>query len=494
MAPQWLQRGWPAALVAAMIAGATGAAHAEQCGFCSIPAARASNGAPIELRLSIKNDTPADRTYEVDFYAEEGGRCTKITPAPISKRVETGKCGLYATAWTPTGCYGQYALRYVAQDRASGSRVASGTSALTIVDSGGRYRSPATATAAWIEPGALAGNFTNTRGQLIDRIHEMHALGMDLIIVAYVEDVAWGSGAYYPSRIPQLAHEVHYDDPRFQGDARYHVLETILEAAKANGQKVVLGLGRGPGPPELPEWITTDEHRSTHWRFFEQVVAELWAQYGREGSVHDYADTIWGWFLSWECGTLDTNAWRFYEGCCATLRAIDPAKPILMSPCPVYNLGFPPFPAVYPDGTTWASNLARSDIDVFIYQDGASCGFDFDGATPNDCRATWHSWEAIRDNTRFEMANIAARHAGTGKHFWSMMEMWRQDATGKQWAGTWDECSQQIDSARQHASQIVFNEYLAYMASPENPWSWMKPGSSELYQGYQAWYQRNQLK
>ena len=162
--PRWLQRGWLAAVVAAMIVGSAGAANAEQCGFCSIPATRASNGSPIEVRLSIKNDTPADRTYDVDFYAEEEGRCTKITPAPISKRVETGKCGLYATSWTPTGCYGQYALRYVAQDRASGSKVASGASPITIVDSGGRYRSPSTATAAWIEPGALAWNFTILAG------------------------------------------------------------------------------------------------------------------------------------------------------------------------------------------------------------------------------------------------------------------------------------------------------------------------------------------
>ena len=92
------------------------------------------------------------------------------------------------------------------------------------------------------------------------------------------------------------------------------------------------------------------------------------------------------------------------------------------------------------------------------------------------------------------MANITARHANTGKHFWSMMEIWRQDASGRQWAATWDECSQQIDCARQRASQIVFNEYLAYMASPRNPWSWMKPGSSELYRGYETWYRRSQLK
>jgi len=57
-----------------------------------------------------------------------------------------------------------------------------------------------------------------------------------------------------------------------------------------------------------------------------------------------------------------------------------------------------------------------------------------------------------------------------------------------------DECSQQIDCARQHSSQIVFNEYLAYMASPRNPWSWMKPGSSELYRGYETWYRSNQFK
>ena len=71
---------------------------------------------------------------------------------------------------------------------------------------------------------------------------------------------------------------------------------------------------------------------------------------------------------------------------------------------------------------------------------------------PDDYRATWNSWEAIRDNAKFEMANIAARHTGTGKHDWSMMEMWRQDGSGKQWAG-----------------------------------------SSELYRDYEAWHQRNQL-
>ena len=46
------------------------------------------------------------------------------------------------------------------------------------------------------------------------------------------------AGSYYRSSIPELAKEVHYDDSRYPGDARYHVLETILEAAKANGQKV----------------------------------------------------------------------------------------------------------------------------------------------------------------------------------------------------------------------------------------------------------------
>jgi hypothetical protein len=79
-----------------------------------------------------------------------------------------------------------------------------------------------------------------TEADVRAKIDAMNAIGIDTIVITYVESIGNKWGAFYPSSVKELN--------QFPNPLGFDLVETIMSQADKNHQFVMLGIGRGGDP------------------------------------------------------------------------------------------------------------------------------------------------------------------------------------------------------------------------------------------------------
>jgi hypothetical protein len=429
----------PAALMCALFA--LGWADVE-VSFLSLPPVRTTEHGPVELRLAISHDEPGAQVYEVTFLWDGDEQQTaSLTVPPVGAAL--------ASHWRePAGAPGEHAGSFVV--RQGSVRVATGALPFEVLPSD--QPGPRFFQAGWIDPGALVPGLYPALGaptalDLRAKIALMDAVGMDMVVVSYVEGAMFGWGPFYPSALPELG------TPALPFD----VVGTILDEADARGMHVFLGLGRGPAPltffpPDLPA-IGDAVDLGT------QVADELMALYGHH-------ESLYGWYLSHEMNFLE-GASLYYDAMGLALDAHGPERPLLVSP----------------SGTPIATpaQIAQSEVDVFAYQDAVGAGY-----VPYVY--TFEPWQRIATLDDVFGAYVDL-HAGTGKHLWANTECWEMAGPlyAEAYPAAWPRLHTQLELERRYAPVLTTYEFVGFMESEHSPVQLGGPAAVALYTDYRTW-------
>jgi hypothetical protein len=191
-----------------------------EVGFLTVPPLRTTEQGPVELRLSVAHDAGTTQWFDVTFLVDGQPVMTESVLVPAGARE-------LVTHWRePSGVAGNSVLGY--EVRQGAQLLDEGELPFTVMPSG--HPGPRFFQAGWIDPGALVPGLYPAAGvpgaaDLRAKIAAMHAVGMDMIVVSYVEGLMFGWGPFYPSAIPELG-------PAVLG---FDVIGTILDEADERG-------------------------------------------------------------------------------------------------------------------------------------------------------------------------------------------------------------------------------------------------------------------
>jgi hypothetical protein len=286
----------------------------------------------------------------------------------------------------------------------------------------------------WIDPGAVAapqspGRPAMTEHELRAAIDRYHAAGVNGLIITYPEYICSGGGAYYPSRV-----FANYPRP-----AAFDIVGTILNQASKNSQHVFVGLGRGPD--ETLTWTGFDDpdRKKAASEFSMKTAVELWQLYGHEPSFY-------GWYLTHEANDIDQASRAYYNPITDFLRTFEADKPVLVSPAGT--------PVVSPE------ILARSNVDIFAYQDAVGSGY-----VPYENTYDPQRRIAMLDDA---YASYAAAHRNSGKHLWANIELWQMDGPKYEnaYPAAFDRLRTQLQIAQRHVDVVTAYQLIGYMDPP----------------------------
>jgi len=415
--------------------------------FVTVPPARTTEHGPVELRLSLRHDTATAQDYDVTFLFDGQPLATEALSVPA------GALGLVTHWREPSGTAGDHILGY--EIRQGPQLVGTGSLPFTVLSSA--RAGPRFFQAGWIDPGALLPGLYPAAGvpsaaDLRAKVAAMHEVGMDMIVVTYVEGAMFGWGPFYPSAIPELG-------PPVLG---FDVVETILDEADARGMHVFLGLGRGSAPLVFfpPDLVAIDGAVDLGTR----VADELMQLYGHHASLY-------GWYLTHEMNYL-AGASLYYDAMGLALDAHGAEKPLLVSPSGT------------PIVTT--TEIAGSEVDIFAYQDAVGAGY-----VPYVYTFDPQQRIAMLDQV---FGSYAALHAGTDKHLWSNTECWEMAGPlyANPYPAAWPRLRQQLKIERRHAPVLTTYEFVGFMETADSVLQLGGPLAVDLYTDYRAWLERNQ--
>jgi hypothetical protein len=415
--------------------------------FVTVPPVRTTSLGPVELRVSIGHDAGTTQLLDVTFLRDGQPLATESVSVPAGART-------LVTHWLePSGVAGDHELGY--EIRQGAQLQDAGALPFTVIPSA--HLGPRFFQAGWIDPGALLPGLYPSTGvpnaaDLRSKIAAMHEVGMDMIIVTYVEGAMFGWGPFYPSAIPELG------VPALAFDA----IETILDEADSRGMRVFLGLGRGPAPLVFfpPDLVAIDGAVDLGTR----VADELMQLYGHHASLY-------GWYLTHEMNYL-AGASLYYDAMGLALDAHGPEKPLLVSPSGT------------PIITT--NEINQSEVDVFAYQDAVGAGY-----VPYVYTFDPQQRIAMLDQV---FGSYAALHAGTNKHLWSNTESWEMAGPlyASPYPAAWPRLRQQLKIERRHAPVLTTYEFVGFMETAGSALQLGGPLAVDLYTDYRAWLERNQ--
>jgi len=415
-----------------------------------VPPGPISDKIEFEVRVAVRNNTSTTKRFELSLAAERDGTTHPLIATPLEvpangqelfvRRFPAGEHRGAATI--------SYKLKGPEKFEASESWplaiVASESRALPFIQFG------------WLDPGAVVpGGYPQqrpmTEQDVRDGVDACRDLGMTGLIITYPESIYSGQGFYYPSHA-FAEHRAHSFD----------VVGTILNQASKNGQRVFVGLGRGPDL--LLTWTGFDDRKriSTSLAHSMKVAAELWGLYGREPSFY-------GWYLSHEANDIAQASRAYYNPMVDYLRTFEADKPVLISP----------------SGTPILSReiLRKSKVDVFAYQDAVGSGY-----VPYE-----NTFEPQRRIAALPdvYAGYAAAHQDAGKHLWTNLEIW--EMAGPEYANSYppmfERVKTQLDIEKEHADVITSYEVFGFMERPESPVALGGPKAIALFKAYQKYYQ-----
>ena len=284
-------------------------------------------------------------------------------------------------------------------------------------------------------------------------IDAMHELGIDTIIITYVEYVGNRWGAFYPSSIPELT-----EFPNFLG---FDFVETVMGRADQNDQSVMLGIGRGGDALLTYEGCNAPGRLQRAQSLAERKVRELHAMYA--GSHDSFA----GWYITHECRDIGFAS-PYYNFVADLCHELAPGQPVMISP----------------DGSPVAGSevIADSHVDIFAYQDAVGAGF---VPAPNE-RYSFDPEQRLSTLTEVfeEYADWHAEHPE--KQIWANVEIWQMDGPDytAAYPADWSRVERQIDAVREHVSQVVVYEFGGFMEHTDSDVQLGGPRAIRLFNDY----------
>ncbi len=362
-------------------------------GLTVIPPGPVTDRVQVEMRLAVRNTSRNPRTYDASFYWDRPRRGRLVHQESLTV---AGRSAALVRAWIPTaGHMGKRRLVYSVTSE--GETVARGSWPLEVLSC--ETRAVPLLQGMFYGPGLIPyGGYPGPKGateqDVRDTVDVVHQLGINLLLVGYVESSGGSLGPregliYYPSRI-----ETEFLEPL---DVDYDPIEAILSQADRNGMHVILGNGRGGDLWLL--WGGFDDPVRVRRAVVlgKRMARELWRRYGHHPSFY-------GWYFTHEMNDLP-KASRYYDPLADACHSLAPDKPVLV--CPAGN------PIISPE------ILARSHVDIFAYQDGVGNGYD-----EKTYKHTFDPEFRI-DNLDRVYEDYRAAHEGSGKHIWTDLEIWR---------------------------------------------------------------------
>ncbi len=314
---------------------------------------------------------------------------------------------------------------------------------------------------AFLDPGAFVQGLYPAKRPVTDvdvraKINAMHELGIETIIITYVEYISNKWGAVYPSSLPELS--------KYANPLGFDLVETVLDEADKNGMAVMLGIGRGSDPSLTYDGCENLARLKAAQSLAERVAKELHSRY-----VVRHA-CFAGWYLTLECRNI-RYASPYYDYVSDVCHTLTPGKPVMIAP----------------DGSPVgdAEVIAASHVDIFAYQDAVGAGF---VAGP----AEHYSYDpekrlAILSNAFRKYASWHARNPD--KQIWADVEIWQMDGPeyAQAYPADWSRVRRQIDAVAKHVSQIVLYECGGFLESPKSEVELGGPRAVRLFEAFRAY-------
>jgi len=438
--------------------------------FTVVPPGPVTDRIRVELRLAMPNNTPETKSVRVRFYWD------KADPAHLidSQTLTAPPNGFaFARAWWPTeGKAGKRRLLYQIDNGAEGASThhsptpplphSTGSWLLEVIAS----KTPALPIlqGAWIEPFAAirhseGENPAETEQNIRDSIDAMKRLGMNVLVIAYVE---YQGTFFYPSGIEFYDRDVKR---MARGrDCPLDVVGTVLSQADKNGMHVFLGIGRGGDTYLL--W----EFEKEGWKarnaaaidLGKRVVRELWDRYHHHPSLY-------GWYLTHEMNDL-AKASAYYNPLADFCHALSPDRPVMVAPAGT--------PIITPQ------SLAKSRVDIFAYQDAVGSGY-----VPYKNTFNPENRIAMLDEI---FAKYRAWHTGSGKHLWADLEIWEMDGRqgyGGSYPPTFRRVKRQIEIEAKYVEMLTGYAWFGFLHPPDSKAPLKDPRARRLYEDYAAYRQ-----
>jgi hypothetical protein len=417
-----------------------------------IPPGPVSERGRVELRLALPNPRDEPQSLVVEFSADGTGQRQRISRQRVTAPAHSARL---ARAWWATGGRaGKHLLRYRVT---GGGKEATGSWPLEVVPSA----TPALPrlSGGWLDalaldPKVYPRNREGTAADVNITLDAMKRLGMTVAVVTYVE---YQGSFFYPSAVRFYDRDVK----RESGGQLFpfDVVGTVLAAADRNGMHVFLGLGRSGDTPllwefEKPGW---EERNRQAIDTAKRVAAELWERYRRHPSFY-------GWYLTHEMNDL-ARASAYYDPVARFCHSLSPDKPVMVAPAGT--------PILTPE------LLARSEVDIFAYQDAVGSGY-----VPY--RNTWDPEKrmAMLDEV---FGRYRQLHQGTEKHLWADLEIWEMDGT-RGYAGAYppafSRVRRQIEKEAGYVELITAYEVFGFLEPPGSAWQLADRRAARLYREY----------
>jgi hypothetical protein len=413
-----------------------------------VPPGPVTDKVEVEARVGLVNHTQADQPMRVTISVDGQGLLVDevVVPRLGSALVQ---------AWWPTaGRAGQHRFSYRVEQH--GVAIGRGRWPLRVIPSD----TPALPLlqAGWIDLlGLLRGVYPRNRDatdeDLMHLVDSMHDLGMDTIIVTYVE---FQGHFFYPTHL-------RFYDRDMQKEAGgawlpYDAIETILSRADRHGMHVFLGLGRGGDMGLLADGI--DDPRRLHAAIdtSRKVAGELWERYHHHPSLY-------GWYLTHEMNDL-ASASAYYDPVADFCHSLSPDRPVLVAP----------------DGTPLTSpeTLAASHVDIFAYQDAVGAGY-----VPHEYTYDPERRIALLDGVYRDYRRC---HEGTHKHLWADLEIWEMAGPdyGHPYPPPWSRVARQLAIESRYVEMVTAYEFTGFMEAPGSSLRLDDRRAETLYREYRA--------
>jgi hypothetical protein len=414
-----------------------------------IPPVPISNHVEFEIRVAVRNQSIKDAKFELVLSIERAdGETQPLWATPLE--VEPHGQELISKRFPAASFVGKNRITY----RLSGPDgfVKNGHWPLHVVDCDDR--AVPLLQIGWMDPGAVKGysKHTVTERDLRAAVDAYRDLGMTALIITYPESIYSGSAVYYPSRA--------FAD--YGSTVEFDVVGTILNQASKNGQKVFVGLGRGPDL--LLTWTGFDDpdRIRTALAHSMKTATELWALYSHEPSFY-------GWYLTHEANDIAQASRAYYNPMVDFLHTFEADKPVLISP----------------SGTPILSReiLAASKVDIFAYQDAVGSGY-----IPYE--NTFDPQRRIK-MLKDVYASYADAHRESGKHLWANLEIWQMDGPeyGNSYPPKFERVQAQLDIEKDYVDVITTYELLGFMERPDSEVALGGQRASDLFEAYRSYYQ-----
>ena len=399
-----------------------------------------------EARVSIRNPSATAQPYGLELFVDTP--LGRQTLANTSLNVPAGGQSLHSSWFSTRGIAGANNVQY--RVTGPGGETVEGAWPMTVVAS--TSRAVPLITAAFFDPGAVLGVYPATRAMtaqdLRNEVNSAHAVGVDTIIITYSEYVLNGWGSFYPS-------------PSFNSAASFDVVGTLLNQASQNGQRVLVGLGRGNDLTLTFDGFNDPARNAAALAHDTLVANELWDRYGSEPSFY-------GWYLTHEVNEIGPASAAYYNSAVQMLRGFEADKPVLVSPSGT--------PVISP------SILANSEIDVFAYQDAVGAGY-VPYVYTYDPQQRINQLDAV-------YSSYAAAHNGVNKHLWTNLENWQMNgpAYSNAYPASIDRVLQQLDIEKNYVDVISSYEWIGFMEDPSSTVGMWGNRARNLYNGYRSHY------